>query len=321
IDVELKPTVGAFLMLDQEGRPKLDTGYYTEITFDEDANEDPDCDQPPVVDVHPEQSPKPAGLPRVLVDELAIQRRDILAVHVAADPAFALDLAIFLMVDRGETYSSEKSGSTLSAARPSNPVFDFRTPEARATLVEAEASEVLDRSWTQGSTRAERFDAFRALPDAARAAWLGHAVARTLEASTGIAGERACTFHDHLGALLGIDVAAWWRPTGVNYFDRVPKSLSLAALTDVGGPTLAGPYAKAKKPELAQACERIFSGDFIAEVEVKQAALAWVPEAMRFGTPADEAAPDGSAGEQAASDTDEVASIDESVVEEIEEAA
>ena len=320
IDVELKPTVGAFLMLDQEGRPKLDTGYYTEITFDEDANEDPDCDQP-VVDVQAEQSPKPAGLPRVLVDELAIQRRDILAVHVAADPAFALDLAIFLMVDRGETYSSEKSGSTLSAARPSNPVLDFRTPEARATLAEAEASVVLDRSWTQGSTRAERFDAFRALPDAARAAWLGHAVARTLEASTGIAGERACTFHAHLGALLGIDVAAWWRPTGVNYFDRVPKSLSLAALTDVGGPTLAGPYAKAKKPELAQACERIFSGDFIAEVEVKQAALAWVPEAMRFGTPADEAAPDGSAGEQAASDTDEVASIDESVVEEIEEAA
>ncbi|HEY1146290.1 MAG TPA: ParB N-terminal domain-containing protein, partial [Allosphingosinicella sp.] len=86
IDVELKPTVGAFLMLDQEGRPMLDTGYYTEITFDEDANEDPDRDQPPVADVRPEQSPKPAGLPRQLVDELAIQRRDILAVHVAGDP-------------------------------------------------------------------------------------------------------------------------------------------------------------------------------------------------------------------------------------------
>jgi ParB family chromosome partitioning protein len=35
-----------------------------------------------------------------LADELAIQRRDILPIHVAADPALALDLAIFLMIDR-----------------------------------------------------------------------------------------------------------------------------------------------------------------------------------------------------------------------------
>jgi ParB family chromosome partitioning protein len=275
---------------------------------------------PTAADVRPIQAAKPAGLPRQLVDELAIQRRDILAAHVAADPAFALDLAIFLMVDRGETYSSEKSGSTLSASRPSNPVFGFKTPEARAILAEAEATQALDRSWTEGSTRAERFDAFRALPDAARAAWLGHAVARTLEASTGTAGERSCAFHDHLGTLLGIDVAAWWRPTGANYFDRVPKSLSLAALTEVGGPVLAGLYAKARKPELSQACERIFSGDFIAEAAVKQAALAWVPEAMRFGTPADKAEPDECAVENRPSGPAQSASNDEQV-EEIEEAA
>ena len=326
IDEVLKPTVGAFLLLDPEGQPKLDTGFYAEIAADADEDEHPDgdaadADRSPTAVMQLAQSAKPAGLPRQLVDELAIQRRDILAIHVAADPAFALDLSIFLMVDRAETYSSEKSGSTLSAARPSNPVFDFRTPEARATLAEMEATEALDRSWTEGSTRAERFDAFRALPDSVRAAWLGHAVARTLEASTGIAGARACAFHDHLGTLLGIDVASWWRPTGANYFDRVSKSLSLAALTEVGGPTLASPYAKAKKPELAQACERIFSGDFIAEVEVKQAALAWVPEAMRFEKPADEAAPDGSAGEQPPAEGDEVASVDDCPMEEIEEAA
>ena len=137
-----------------------------------------------------------------------------------------------------------------------------------------------------GGSRAERFDAFRALPEEARAAWLGHAVAHTLEASVRLPGERACAFHDHLGELLGIDVARWWRPTGANYFDRVPKSVTLAALAEVGGPTLAERYSKAKKAELAQACERIFAGDFIAEVEVKDAALAWVPDAMRFGSAA-----------------------------------
>jgi len=321
VDAELKAEVGAFLLLDSDGQAKLDTAFYAEIQADEGGEEaDPGEALDEVQPSEPAQ-PRPAGLPRVLVDELAIQRRDILAVHVAADPLFALDLATFLMVDGGGGYSSEKKGSTLSASRPSNPVAGFRTPDAKATLAEAKASEALDRDWSEGSSRAERFDAFRALPEAARAAWLGHAVARTLEASIGLPGERSCKFHDHLGALLGIDVAGWWRPTGANYFDRVPKSMALAALAEIGGPTLAGPYAKSKKAELAQACERIFSGDFIAEVEVKQAALAWVPAAMRFAAPAGEEAPGGSAGDQPGAEADEVASADEPVAEEIEEAA
>ncbi|HET7280836.1 MAG TPA: chromosome partitioning protein ParB, partial [Sphingomicrobium sp.] len=213
---EMKAQLGTFLLLDSDGRPKLDAGFYAEITADEDRDE-ADVHQPPAVQSEPAEPRRPS-LPRVLVDELAIQRRDILAVHVAADPVFALDLAVFLMVEGDAGYSSGRKGSTLSASRPSDPVFGFKTPDARATVAAAEAREALDRGWTEGATRAERFDAFRALPDDARAAWLGHAVARTLEASVGVPGERACDFHDHLGALLGIDVAAWWRPTGANYF-------------------------------------------------------------------------------------------------------
>ena len=57
------------------------------------------------------------------------------------------------------------------------------------------------------------------------------------------------------------------------------------ALGAVGGPTLALRYNMAKKAELAATCERIFSGDYILEAEVKQAALAWVPEIMRFKAP------------------------------------
>ena len=278
IDEALKPQVGAFLILDEQGRPRLDTSFYAEATAGEAAAEEGGANTGGATATRQ----RPAGLSQRLVDELAIQRRDILAVHVAADPGLALDLAIFLMIDREAGYSSEKSGSSLVAMAPANPVFDFKTPDAAATIAREQASEGLDRSWTEGKTRAERFDAFRALPDEVRAAWLGHAVARTLEASLNLAGERFCAFHDHLGRLLGIDVARWWRPTGANFFDRVPKSVTLAALEEVGGAPLAGRYAKAKKAELAQSCERMFSGDFIAEVEVKEAALAWVPEVMRF---------------------------------------
>ena len=318
---EMKPRVGAFLLLDEQGRPRLDTGLYAEIMpGEEGAARDGESDGIPA-----ESSEKPgraAGLSQRLVDELAMQRRDILAVHIAADPGLALDLAIFLMIDRDAGYSSEKSGSSLIAMPPTNPVFDLKTPDAAATIACAEATEALDRSWTEGKTRAERFDTFRALPEDARAAWLGYAVARTLEASLNLAGQRHCGFHDHLGQLLGIDVARWWRPTGTNYFDRVPKSVTLTALADIGGPALAGRYASAKKAELAQSCERIFSGDFIAEVEVKEAALAWVPEVMRFASPA----PSIAETDEASSTPDEVGTGAEGeggepAVKQIEEAA
>ena len=321
IDDELKPRLGAFLMLDEQGRPRLDGGLYAEIVpGDERAS--PDVGSGGASAEPGEKPSRVAGLSQRLVDELAIQRRDILAVHVAADPALALDLAIFLMIDREAGYSSEKSGSSLTAMPPANPVFDFKTPEAAATIARAEAMEALDRSWTEGKSRAERFDAFRGLPEKARAAWLGYAVAYTLEASLNLPGQRFCGFHDHLGQLLGIDVARWWRPTGTNFFDRVPKSVALAALAEVGGPALAGPYAGAKKAELAQSCERIFSGDFIAEVEVKTAAQAWVPEAMRFAPPAlssTEPSESASAPEEVVSTSDREG--DDPVVERIEEAA
>jgi ParB family chromosome partitioning protein len=294
---DLKPRCGAFLLLDEQGRPRLDSGLYMEIGEGGDASADRSDDEnlePP------RKSGRPAGLSQRLVDELAMQRRDILAVHVAADPGLALDLAIFLMIDREAGYSSEKSGSSLTAMPPANPVFDLKTPDAAATIACAEAGEALDRGWTEGKTRGARFDAFRLLPEGARAGWLGHAVARTLEASLNLPGQRACGFHDHLGRLLGIDVARWWRPTGATFFDRVPKSVTLAALAEVGGPAFAERYARAKKAELAQSSERIFSGDFIGDVEVKEAALAWVPEVMRFGPAAGDDAGDGSAPEESA---------------------
>ncbi len=295
IDEEQKAQLGVFLVLDDEGRPQLDPSFYSEAVEDgasADAGVSASEDEP-------EGRTKPAGLSRRLVDELAMQRRDILAVHVAADPGLALDLAIFLMIDREAGHWGEKSGSSLSAVAPPDPVTSFNTPEAAATAAREQAVEALDRSWTAGETRAERFDALREFSDEQRAAWLGHAIARTLEASLNCPGDRACAFHDHLGRLLGIDVASWWRPTGANYFDRVPKALALAALGEVGGPELAARYAKAKKVELAQTCERLFAGDFIAEAEVKAAALAWVPEAMRFAPPpgAEPAQPSADDGE------------------------
>src|SRR5690606_33086311 len=143
--------------------------------------------------------------------------------------------------------------------------------------------------WRSGEDAAARFDAFRLLPEEDRAAWLGFVIARTLEASLNIAGERRIALQDHLGSSIGIDTAQWWRPSAANYFDRVSKQVILDALADVGGPELSARFASVKKADLAASAERVFAGTYITEAEVRERALAWVPDVMRFArsTPSD----------------------------------
>ena len=95
---------------------------------------------------------------------------------------------------------------------------------------------------------------------------------------------------------------------GGEYFDRVAKARTLEALDAAGGPELVSRYAASKKAELASAAERIFSGNFIGEPEVKERAQAWVPPIMRFaGSEEAELADHG--GDEAANveATDEIA--------------
>ena len=73
---------------------------------------------------------------------------------------------------------------------------------------------------------------------------------------------------------MGIDVAAWWRPTAANYFGRVKKSVVLDAMTTIGGPELAGRYASAKKADLAEAADKLCGGKTIVEAHVRVAAMA-----------------------------------------------
>ena len=139
----------------------------------------------------------------------------------------------------------------------------------------------LDESWRAGETDVERFEAFRALSDEARLAWLGHVVSRTLVASLACEGERSAPLHEAIGGLLEIETAHWWRPTAANYFDRAAKAKTLEAL-DAAGNKLVSRYSASKKAELASAAERIFSSNFIGEAGTKERALAWVPAIMHF---------------------------------------
>src|SRR5690606_16010894 len=218
--------------------------YYTEtevITDDDGAIE--------AVEESGGTKPKGSSLSQRLLDELAMQRRDILAIHLANDPALALDFMVFTLADADAHDWRAKKGSTLVGSVASGPVSGFEAKDAPASAALAEFAGSLDESWRSGESDVERFESFRALPDEARSAWLGHVVSRTLVASLSCEGERSVPMHEALGSLLEIETAHWWRPTAANYFDRVAKARTLEALDAAGGPELVSRYAASKKAE------------------------------------------------------------------------
>jgi len=299
---ELKSEAGAFLVLSRNGEPTLVPQFYTEteVIADEGVVK--------AIEENGAAKSKGSSLSQRLLDELAMQRRDILAIHLANDPALALDFMVFTLADAdGHDWRSRKA-STLVGSVASGPVSGFEAKDAPASAALAEFARSLDESWRSGESDVERFAEFRALSDEARSAWLGHVVSRTLVASLACEGERSVPMHEALGSLLEIETAHWWRPTAANYFDRVAKARTLEALDAAGGPELVSRYAASKKAELASAAERIFSGNFIGEAEVKERAQAWVPAIMLF-TAAQEVAQIDVEVDEAVSDdaTDEIA--------------
>ena len=332
---EIKPLVGAFLKLTPRGEMVLDTEYYSEepvsIGGADENGEDDHGDgaggggstgpggsyTPPAP---PPEAIAPGGKPLSarLYDELAMQRRDVLAATLLSHPALALDYALFVMIDdRASTFSAY--GSTIRARSPQDPVSgDQPTTRARGYL--AEAHDGLDASWLEHKSEVDRFEAFRALDDDSKAAWLAYIVAMSLEAKASYRAEQ-CPLHNRLATIMDVDVASWWRPTSENFFDRISKGSILTLLADVGGATLTARHATMKKSEISESCAKLFAGEAIVEPEVRDAALAWVPDAMRFldKTEADDLEPaEGDPEEQAIVEPEDaeevgVAGVDETV--------
>jgi len=296
---EIKPLVGAFLKLTPKGEMVLDTEYYSEEPVrvggaDDDAGDEGDGIDGRSGGTGRDHTPPPARPEAVapggkplsarLYDELAMQRRDVLAAALLSHPELALDYALFVMIDdRTSTFSAY--GSTVRARSPQDPVTGEQ-PATRARAYLAEAHDGLDAGWTEHKSEVERFEAFRALDDDAKASWLAYIVAMSLEAKPSYRAEQ-CSLHNRLATIMDVDVAGWWRPTSENFFDRISKGSILTLLADVGGAALTARHATMKKSEISQSCAKLFAGEAIVEPEVRDAALAWVPNAMKFLDQAD----------------------------------
>jgi ParB family chromosome partitioning protein len=300
---EQKASALAYLVIGRDGQPRIhEQLYVAPVETPDDNDEDGDGEDGDNGFDQTDETDGPAKpvVSQRLADELAMMKTELLAVHVASDPRFALDVGTFIMADAATRhYGSMDLASDLRARSPSPRVANFES----GTLAAEEWAKLdggLDRSWIDHDDVRDRYDAFCALSEEARAAWLGWAVARTFDAVP--AGKTGSAFIDHLGDKLAIDVAVWWRPSAKNYFDRITKPAILDLFETVGGVELRHRYGASKKHDLAASAEKLFAGDILVEAETKERALSWLPDAMRF-VPLDDAAspmiePDGEAADE-----------------------
>ncbi|WP_454798421.1 ParB/RepB/Spo0J family partition protein [Novosphingobium lindaniclasticum] len=279
----------AYLLIDAEGKPHLHHECFAvEPEIDEDSGDDDDgCGEGQAADIcgaTPVEGGGEAAEPEEsysmrLLDELATMKTELIAVHVANDPRFALDLATFIAADRATCRGWNAMPSELRADAAAPRVQGF-VSETAAAQKWADREDALDRSWCEHTDMAGRFDAFCALEDGLRSAWLGWAVARSLHSVP--YGQAGSDFLDHLGRALEIDVSTWWRPTARNFFDRLTKPKILDLFEAIGGPELRARHAAARKFDLAVSAERIFAGETVTEAEIKERAMSWLPAPMKF---------------------------------------
>lgn len=283
----------AYLLIDVEGKPHLHHECFAvEPEIDEDSGDgdgdgDGGCGEGQAADIcgattqdgDDEAAEPEESYSMRLLDELAIMKTELLAVHVASDPLFALDLATFIAADRATCRGWNAMPSELRTDAAPARVQGF-VSETAAAQKWTELEDALDRSWCERIDMADRFDAFCALEDGLRSAWLGWAVARSLHSVP--YGQAGSDFLDHLGGSLEIDASTWWRPTARNFFDRLTKPKILDLFEAIGGMELRARHARARKFDLAVSAERIFAGETVVEAEIKERAMSWLPAPMKF---------------------------------------
>ena len=166
-------------------------------------------------------------------------------VEIARHPAIALDLLAF------------QAASKMLGKRPvaDGPDVEFNLPQAAARSVKQRSPTVPWRrsgrhcrpAGSKPQSEADRFEAFRSLPEAAKLELLAYCVALTLQPKLGPAEGDEATAYDAALSLTGASVAGYWRPAKDNFLSRVTREQLLAIGREVLGEAWAQSHSNDKK--------------------------------------------------------------------------
>ncbi|MCU7977322.1 MULTISPECIES: ParB/RepB/Spo0J family partition protein [unclassified Shewanella] len=209
-------------------------------------------------DAEDEDSPEPkkAGISEKLARRMSAHRTAALQIELARNPQASLAALVHGMVQRvlQDGYAAELPIGI--SVRPQDRLEGYATdwPQSPAAVALRE----LQQAWGEQLPEddAELFAVLLAMPQDELVRLLAVCVASTVD----VVSSRE---HDAPGEVLaqavGLDMAAWWKPTAEGYFSHVSNAVILEAVQQFA-PQHVTRLAKLKKADIASEAERLAEG-------------------------------------------------------------
>lgn len=272
---DVRAVAGAVITLDREGETVIHRGLLREaeakalrtleklrqgFSTGEGENDEEGDDA--------DETPKTASLSDRLAQRLSAHRTAALQIEVARLPQVALAALVHGMV---QTVLQDGYGDGLPLGvrlnvqdRLEGSAPDW--PESPAAVALRELQQASSQPLPQES--AELFAALLAKPQDELVRLLAVCVASTVDAVTPHAAQRQPGAE--LAQAVGLDMAAWWKPTAEGYFRHIAKPAILEAVGQFA-PAHVTRLAKLKKGDIASEAERLTDG------------TGWMPAVFQTG--------------------------------------
>lgn len=205
-----------------------------------------------------DDAPKPAAISDRLAQRLSAQRTAALQIEVARHPQVALAALVHGMVQTVLQDSYHRQDLPFGVSLKVQDRLESLAPdwpESPAAVALRTLQEVAGEALPEDS--AQLFAALLAKSQDELVWLLALCVASTVDVVT----PRA-TQHQpgaELAQAVGLDMAAWWKPTADSYFQHVPKAAILEAVGEFA-PESVNRLAKLKKADIASEAERLADG-------------------------------------------------------------
>ena len=202
--------------------------------------------------------PKTAAMSDRLAQRLSAHRTAALQIEVARHPQAALAAVVHGMVQtvlQGRYYGHDMPlGVSLKVQdRLEGMAPDW--PESPAAVALRELQQVAGEALPEDN--AELFAALLAKPQDELVRMLAVCVASTVDVVTPRATQHQPG--EELAQAVGLDMAAWWKPSAEGYFKHVSKAVILDAVGDFA-PDSVNRLGKLKKADIASEAERLADG-------------------------------------------------------------
>ncbi|MGN8135290.1 ParB N-terminal domain-containing protein [Paraburkholderia sp. 22099] len=262
---DVRAVAGAIVTLDREGEAVIHRGLLREaeakalrtleklrqgFTAGEGANDEESDDT--------EEAPKSASLSDRLAQRLSAHRTAALQIEVARHPHIALAALVHGVVRAVLQHGYHSNGLPLAVRLTVQDRLEGMAPdvsESPAAVALRELQEVAGEALPEDS--AELFAVLLETSQVELVRLLAVCVASTVDVVT----PRA-TQHQpgaELARAVGLDMAAWWKPTAEGYFRHIAKPAILDAVSQYA-PAHVTRLSKLKKGDIAREAERLADG-------------------------------------------------------------